>query len=226
MSGFIIGTKQKQTQIYDDHGALLPATAIHTEKCYLVGIKVKETDGYQAAIIGYGSKKSIKKPVKGLLAKANISENLKYIKEIRLEDNKKITCIEESGKKGISFGDNKFFIGDVLVSSKFFKPGDIVDITGTSKGKGYQGVVRRHGFAGGPKTHGQSNRHRAPGSVGPNTTPGHVFRGTRMAGQKGSGQATVKNLTVIEATDTHLVVKGLVPGHIGNLLKVFGYSQS
>lgn len=109
-------------------------------------------------------------------------------------------------------------VGDVIKASAIFKPGDIINVTGISKGKGYAGGVKRHNFKGGPRTHGQSDRERAPGAIGSNTTPGRVYKGKRMAGRMGHEQVTVKNLQVAFVDDNYIFVKGLVPGGRNNLL--------
>ncbi len=124
------------------------------------------------------------------------------------------------GKKGIIFGETKIFIGDSIKPTVVFKKGDLVKVSGTSKGKGFQGVVKRHHFAGGPKTHGQSDRERAPGSIGSTTTPGRVYKGKRMAGRMGGERVTVRNLEIVEVKDDGIVVKGLVPGAKKGLLEI------
>lgn len=131
-----------------------------------------------------------------------------------------VTKLEEDGKKGIQVGEAKLFIGEEVKPDIFFKAGDMVTITGTSKGKGFQGVVKRHGFAGGPKTHGQSDRWRAPGSAGQSTTPGRIYKGKRMAGRMGSDRITVQNLKVIKVDETGITVKGVVPGHTHGLIEI------
>ena len=111
-------------------------------------------------------------------------------------------------------------LGSAVNVEEVLSAGDIVDVTGTTKGKGYAGVVKRHHFKGGPKTHGQSDRHRAPGSIGQSTTPGRVYKGKRMAGRMGAVQATVKNLEVVEYADGILLVKGLIPGPISSIVTI------
>ncbi|MCL4363675.1 50S ribosomal protein L3, partial [Patescibacteria group bacterium] len=116
--------------------------------------------------------------------------------------------------------ETKIFVGEQIKPTIFFKKGDKVTVSGISKGKGFQGAVKRHHFKGGPRTHGQSHGERAPGSIGMTTTPGRVFRGKRMAGRMGNDRVTVKGLEVVDVIDGGIVVKGLVPGHNGNLLEV------
>ncbi len=214
MAGFILGKKNNQTQMYDQDGNIMPVTVIDTSPCYLVEVKTPEKSGYFSVRLAYGNSKNVPKPVKGQLEKVGIKTPLRFLKEIRIASEKKeVIAIEEEGKSGIQIGEQKIFIGEEVKSSALFTAGDIVDVSGTSKGKGFQGVVRRHGFRGGPKTHGQSDRHRAPGSIGPATTPGRVFKGTRMAGQMGNKRITVQNLKVIATDETTITVKGLIPGY-------------
>ncbi|MBI4078925.1 MAG: 50S ribosomal protein L3 [Candidatus Levybacteria bacterium] len=117
-------------------------------------------------------------------------------------------------------------VGDILKITEVVKPGDIVDVTGISKGKGFAGVVKRHHFKGGPRTHGQSDRERAPGSIGQTTTPGRVYKGKRMAGRMGHNKVTVKNLTVMDATDNEIVIKGLIPGIINGIVMIKKVGES
>lgn len=214
MAGFILGQKNTQTQMYDEAGNLMPVTVIDVSPCYLVDVKKPETSGYFAVKLAFGNTKNIAKPVQGELKKAGIEAPLNFLKEIRiLSSGKELIAIEEEGKKGIQVGEQKIFIGEVVNPSVVFKAGDMVDVSGTSRGKGFQGVVKRHGFRGGPRTHGQSDRHRAPGSIGSGTTPGRVYKGSRMAGQTGNKRITVQNLKVVAADDKTLTVKGLIPGY-------------
>jgi len=221
MVGFILGKKINQSQSFTQEGKRIPQTLIDTSSCYLVDVKNQQRDGYFAVKIGTGIAKKIKKPVQGELEKVGIKTPLSFLKEIRLERYKdKITYIEESGKKGIKINDKKIFVGEEITADLFFNVGDKVDISGTSKGKGFQGVVKRHHFAGGPRTHGQSDRERAPGSIGQTTTPGRVYKGKRMAGRMGGKRVTIKNLEVIRVDKNGLIVKGLVPGAIDSLLEI------
>ena len=221
MAGFILGHKNNQSQMFNEAGKIMPVTTITTNPCYLVDVKWPEVDGYAAVKLGIDETKKIAKPVKGQLLKAGIQASLRFLKEFRIDIKKTgATAIEEEGKKGIQIGEVKMFIGDIVTPAIIFKIGEIVDVSGISKGKGFQGVVRRYGFAGGPKTHGQSDRHRAPGSVGSGTTPGRVFKGQRMAGQTGRVRITVQKLTVVAADDTSVTVKGLIPGNKGGLVEV------
>lgn len=187
----------------------------------MVSVKNPTLAGYSAVKLGIGETKNIMKPVQGELNKAGIKTPLRFLKEFRLEKLKdKVKIIEEEKKVGVEINGVKIFVGDEVKSALLFKKGDLVTVTGISKGKGFQGGVKRHHFKGGPRTHGQSHGERAPGSAGMTTTPGRVFRGKRMAGRMGNDRTTVKNLKVIEATDEGIVVAGLVPGGKGGLLEL------
>lgn len=217
MKGFILGAKKEQSQTFSQTGDRIPVTRISTAPCFVVGITDASRQGYTAVKIGFGSTKNLKKPVAGELKKAGISAPLRFLREFRVstEDIK-----EENGKRGFTVGETTVFVGEEIKPSALFKPGDKIDVTGTSKGKGFQGVVRRHGFGGGPKTHGQSDRWRAPGSIGSGTTPGRINKGKRMAGRMGGETVTVKGLEVVEATENELIVRGLVPGYRSGLLEI------
>jgi large subunit ribosomal protein L3 len=180
-----------------------PVTVIQAGPCVVTQVKTSETDGYAAVQLGFGEAKRLKKPQLGHL-KASGGKRLRHLVEIRQQPT-----------------DTTLSVGQQL-NVTLFSAGDMVDVTGTSKGKGFAGVMKRHGFHGGPKTHGQSDRSRAPGSIGPGTTPGRVYKGTRMAGRMGNERTTVQRLQVIE-TDTErnvLVVRGSVPGATGALLVI------
>ncbi|MFA9288831.1 MAG: 50S ribosomal protein L3 [Weeksellaceae bacterium] len=221
MAGFILGTKKDQTQMFDEKGNRIPVTTIVTSPCYIVDIKNTDTDGYMSIKLGYGQAKRNGKSVAGQLKKAGIETPLRFMKEMRMRVlPANVEFVTEEQKKGIKVGENTLFIGDEVKPMMLFQIGDIIDVTGTSKGKGFQGVVRRHGFRGGPRTHGQSDRERAPGSLGSGTTPGRVFKGLKMAGRMGGDTITVQNLMVIAADETTLTVKGLVPGHKGSMVEV------
>jgi len=221
MTGFILGKKISQGQSFTEDGRRIPQTTIKTSSCYLVDIKTKEKQGYFALKLGVGSVKNIKKPVQGELKKVGVNTPLYFLKEFRLERyGKTINCIEENGKRGIQIGDRKFFVGEEILPELVFSVGDLIDVSGISKGKGFQGVVKRHRFAGGPKTHGQSDRERAPGSIGQTTTPGRVYKGKRMAGRMGGERVTIKNLSIIKIDKDQIVVKGLVPGAVNSWLEI------
>lgn len=220
MAGFIIGEKSTQSQQFTEAGVMIPVTVVKTSPCILVGVFTPENDGYAAIKLGFGTRKNIAKPVEGQLKKAGVQAPLRFLKEIRVTPSTEIQFIEEEGKKGIQLGESKIFVGEEVKPEVVFKIGDIVDVSGDTKGKGFQGGVRRYNFRGGPKTHGQSDRHRAPGSIGATTTPGRVFKGQRMAGRMGGGRVTVKNLEIVAVSENSVTVKGLIPGPIGNIIEV------
>jgi large subunit ribosomal protein L3 len=205
MLNSILGTKIDQTQKYTSRGKRIPVTRIQAGPCPVVQIKTKEKDGYLAIQLGLGSRRKAKKPLAGHLKKAKITTPPLFLQEIRLQESEEKPSLEP---------------GEVITVDKIFKPGDIVDIIGTSKGKGFAGVVKRWGFAGGSRTHGQSDRERAPGSIGAGTTPGRVWKGKKMAGHLGHQRTTIRNLQVfaIEPQENLLLIKGLVPGPRGGFL--------
>lgn len=207
--------------MFNDKGERIPVTFIKTNPCYLISVQKPEKNNYFALKLGYGKTKNIKKPVQGELTKAGITTPLRFLREFRLEKyGESVTNLNENDKNGLAIGETKIFEGDELKPSAIFKKGDRVTISGKTKGKGFQGVVSRHGFAGGPKTHGQSDRHRAPGSIGAGTTPGRVYKGKKMAGKTGGIRLTIKNLEIIEVQDDGFYVRGLVPGNKGGILEV------
>lgn len=196
----IIGKKLGMTQIFTEGGKIEVVTAIQAGPCTVTQVKAVDTDGYSAAQMGFGQAKRLKSPEKGHLKELG---QFKYLREFRLADTENVN------------------VGD-KVDVSMFSIGDHVDITGTSKGKGFAGVVKRHHFAGGPKTHGQSDRHRAPGSIGASTYPGRVWKGTRMGGHMGDDTVTIRRLVVL-ATDKDrnlLIIKGAIPGARNGLLLI------
>jgi large subunit ribosomal protein L3 len=195
----LIGQKSEQTQKFLQNGRRIPVTKIIISDNAILQVKTATTDSYAAVQLGFGAKKKVTKPIAGHVKKAGFSVIPQTIREVALTD-----ATEEELPK----------VGDVIAVDAVFKAGDIVAVTGTSKGKGFAGVVKRHGFRGGPKTHGQSDRERAPGSIGQTTTPGRVYKGKRMAGRMGHETSTVLNLTIVDvdAENKILSVCGLVPG--------------
>lgn len=197
----LIGQKIDQAQNFLQNGKRIPVTEIAVSQNVVLQVKTLEKDNYQAVQIGAGFKKKPTKAFLGHVKKAgkDLTAPLK-IREVSLEN---VTT------------DESLNAGDMVKVEAVFKPGDIVQVTGTSKGKGFAGVVKRHGFRGGPKTHGQSDRHRAPGSIGQGTTPGRVYKGKRMAGRMGTDTVTVKSLVVVDVDSelNKLYVAGLIPGH-------------
>ena len=196
----IIGRKLGMTQIFLDSGNIEAVTAIEVGPCTIVGIKTESKEGYNAAQLGFGEVKERRSAKKKT---PKDSAKFKYHREFKIDD-----------PEAIEIGQG--------VDASLFNVGDLVNITGISKGKGFAGVVKRHHFSGGPKTHGQSDRHRAPGSIGPGTSPGRVFKGMRMAGHMGNERVTVKYLEVFEADPARnlLLVKGAVPGARNGLLLI------
>lgn len=200
MTQGIIGKKLGMSQIFRDDGKVAAVTAIEAYPCTVAQVKTTAKDGYSAVQLGFGQARPSKSPQRG---QAKGTGQFKYLREFRIDDTETI----EVGQK---------------VDVSLFKAGDLVDITGVSKGKGFAGVVKRHHFAGGPKTHGQSDRHRAPGSIGSTTSPGRVYKGMRMAGHMGNQRVTVRNLEVFEADPARnlLLIKGAVPGSRNGLLLI------
>jgi large subunit ribosomal protein L3 len=199
----LLGRKIGMTQVFSPAGEAIPVTVIELGPCVVTQIRDRDRDGYEAVQIGFGEvkPKSLTKPEQGHLAGAG--RLVRYLREFSTD----------------TIDDHQ--VGQVLTVD-LFEPGQMIDVTGTSKGRGFQGVVKRHGFGGGPKTHGQSDRWRAPGSIGAGTDPGRVWKGTRMAGRMGNRRVTVQNLEVVEVLpDKHLLlVRGSVPGAKNGLLMV------
>jgi large subunit ribosomal protein L3 len=204
MVNTILGKKVGMTQIFDEKGTVVPVTVIQAGPCRVTQIKTKEKDGYEALQVGFEESRKLKKPQKG------------HQKELlRTDDSGSVT--REYGLKHtreIPFDSAEEFTVGAEIKADIFKAGDVVDVTGTSKGKGFAGVMKRHNFNGGPKTHGQSDRRRAPGSIGSGTTPGRVWKNMRMAGHMGSVRVTTQNLKVVrvDAEKNLILIKGAVPG--------------
>ena len=193
----ILGKKLGMTQVYGNDGKVAGVTAIETGQCTITQVKTADKDGYNAVQLGFGTAKQLNSPQRGHLKGLG---QFKYLREARVAEGEKV----EVGQK---------------IDVSIFKAGDLVDITGTSIGKGFAGVVKRHHFKGGPKTHGQSDRHRAPGSLGPDI-PDRVIKGMKMAGHMGMRTVTVRNLEVVQADPARnlLLVKGAAPGADNGLL--------
>jgi large subunit ribosomal protein L3 len=200
----LIGKKIGMTQIFDENGLAVPVTLIEAGPCYVTQVRIPQNEGYSAVQLGFEEIKP-KRLTGGQLGhlKRNELPPLRFLREFRVKDPQ----VNE---------------GDKLVVNEIFDVGERVDIVGTSKGKGFQGVVKRHGFAGGPKTHGQSDRLRAPGSIGATTTPGRVFKGMRGPGHMGSERVTVQNLRVeyVDADRNLLGVRGAIPGPKGGVVMI------
>ncbi len=198
----IIGKKIGMTQIFDEKGIVIPVTAILAGPCVVAQVKTVETDGYNAVQLGFGEikDKHINKPKAGHFKKAGI-ENKKHLREFRVDS------------VDVTVGDE--------IKVDVFANGDKIDVQGTTKGKGFQGVIKRHGQSRGPMGHG-SMYHRRPGSMGPTSTPGRVFKGKKLPGHMGVQTVTIQNLDVVrvDLDKNVLLVKGSVPGPKGALLKI------
>ena len=201
----IIGRKVGMTQIFDEKGAVIPVTVIEAGPCPVVQVKTVETDGYNAVQLGFGEIKDVKvnKPENGHFKKANLKA-LKHLREFRACEK----CIGE-----IKVGDE--------IKADVFEAGEKVDVQGTTKGKGFQGVIKRHGQSRGPMGHG-SMYHRRPGSMGSTSTPGRVYKGKNLPGHMGVETVTVQNLEIVKVDldKNALLIKGSVPGNKGSILKI------
>ena len=204
MSG-LIGKKLGMSSVFNTQGDLIPVTIIQAGPCKIVSIKKKDKEGYEALQLGFGDRKekNISKPVLGQFKKKELAPN-KILKEFRFP------------------AGTEYKVGDEI-KVDFFKEGEKIKVRGRSKGKGFQGVMKRHGFGGvGGTTHGQSDRLRAPGSIGASSFPSRVFRGTRMAGRKGYANTTVSNLSIVKVLPEQnlILVKGAVPGSINSYVEL------
>lgn len=207
----LLGVKVGMTQIFDEDGSVSPVTIIQAGPCYVTQVKSEGRDGYSAVQVGFGEVKKVDRLSKGEQGHLGLLKSgrrkskgipaVRHIKEFR-------TKTADSYK-----------VGQALTVEQF-EVGERIDVSGTSKGKGFAGVVKRHGFAGGPKTHGQSDRTRAPGSIGSTSSVARVFKGQRMAGRMGNEKLTIQNLQVvsIDAEKNLIAVKGAVPGRKGGLV--------
>ena len=196
----IIGKKIGMSQVFGDNGKAEAITVIEAGPCTVTQIKTSAKEGYEAVQLGFGNAKKLSKAEQGHLKELG---KLKELREFRVESTAEVK------------------VGD-KVDVNLFKTGDVINVIGVSKGKGFAGVVKRHGFHGGPKTHGQTDRHRAPGAIGATTSPGRVLKGMRMAGHMGDEQITVKGLKVYKTDPEHnlLLVQGAVPGAKNGLLLI------
>jgi large subunit ribosomal protein L3 len=202
----LLGKKLGMTSVFDEAGQVIPCTVIEAGPCFVTQIKTKERDGYEAVQVGFEPKpeRLVTKPLKGHFAKANI---------------KPMRVVREFLGNGVS----ELQPGQEIKVTAVFAKGDTVSVIGTSKGRGFQGVVKRHHFGGGFRTHGQSDRERAPGSIGSSSHPSRVFKGMRMAGRMGGEQVTVRNLKVVGIIpDSNLLlVRGSVPGAINGYVEIY-----
>ncbi|MEI7770784.1 MAG: 50S ribosomal protein L3 [Chloroflexales bacterium] len=199
----MLGRKLGMMQVFSDKGEVIPVTVIAAGPCIVTQVRTVERDGYAAVQIGYEQvePRKLTKPQQGHLKAANAM--LRYLREFPADNPQEHTPGE-------------------VINVELFQPGQKIDISGTSKGRGFTGVVKRWGFHGGPKTHGQSDRHRAPGSIGAGTTPGRVWKGQKMAGRMGGKRVTVQNLEVVEVLleKNLILVKGSVPGARTGLIEI------
>ena len=197
----LLGRKLGMTQVFDANGQIHAVTVVEAGPMVVTQVKTVVKDGYNAIQAGYGEKKRVNKPMRGHLKAAGT--NARLVREFKV-----------AGEAAYSVGDK--------IGLELFSEGDLVHVTGTSRGRGFAGGVRRHNFHGGPKTHGQSDRHRAPGSIGSGTTPGRVLKGQRMAGHMGAVQVTSKNLRIIAKDEGKglLLIEGAVPGATNGTVRV------
>ena len=200
----ILGTKLGMTQVFDENNRVVPVTVIQAGPNVITQLRNQDRDGYTAVQLAYGAidPRKVTKPVAGQFAKAGVTPR-RHLAEIRVADT------------------SEFEVGQEL-TAEIFADGALVDVTGTSKGKGFAGVMKRHGFAGLGASHGAHRVHRAPGSIGGCATPGRVFKGMRMAGRMGNDTVTTQNLTVhkVDAEAGLLLIKGAIPGRKGGIVVV------
>jgi large subunit ribosomal protein L3 len=198
----VLGEKLGMTQVYDDEGRIVPVTVVQAGPCVVTQVRSSESDGYNSVQLGFGQidPRKVNKPLQGHFEKAGVTPR-RYLVELRTDDATEYTLGQE-----------------ILVSA--FEAGQKIDVTGTSKGKGFAGVMKRHGFKGLGAGHGVKRKHRSPGSIGGCATPGRVFKGLKMAGRMGHDRVTVQNLTVhsIDAERGLILVKGAIPGNKGGLV--------
>ena len=200
----ILGTKLGMTQVFDENNRIVPVTVVQAGPCVVTQIRTEENDGYAAVQLAFGAvdPRKVTKPVAGHFAKAGVTPR-RHLVELRTVD----------------AGD--YEVGQEL-TAEVFQAGAVVDVVGTTKGKGTAGVMKRHGFSGLGASHGTQRKHRSPGSIGGCATPGRVFKGVRMAGRMGNARVTTQNLTVhaVRPEDGLLLIKGAVPGAKGGLVLV------
>ena len=202
----MIGKKVGMTQVFDDQGTVVPVTVIQAGPCYVTQIRDRKRDGYVSVQLGFGESKPTRltKGQLGHLQKSDLPA-LRHLREFRMTEDADLAV--EEGQE---------------IKVDIFERGELVDVIGTSKGRGHAGTIKRHGFARGPKTHGQSDRMRSPGSIGMCATPGRTLKGKKMAGRMGNDRVTVQNLplVVVDAEKNLLAVKGSVPGAKGSIVMI------
>ncbi|MBF6600080.1 MAG: 50S ribosomal protein L3 [Dehalococcoidia bacterium] len=196
----LLGRKLGMTQVFDKEGRIHGVTVVEAGPVVVTQVKSAEKDGYAAVQVGYGMRKRLNSAMRGHLKKLG---DFRLLREFRV------------------VGDETYSVGD-RVGLDLFEEGDLVDVVGVSRGRGFAGGVRRWNFSGGPKTHGQSDRHRAPGSIGAGTTPGRVYKGQHMAGHMGAAQVTAKNLRIIAKDEGKglLLIEGAVPGATNGTVRI------
>ena len=201
----LLGRKLGMTRLFDENGVVTASTLVEAGPCFIIQLRTQENDGYTAVQLGFGDKPRPNRPHKGQLKKAGLPDRqgLEALREVPADS---LDDLELGAR----------------VDASMFAQGEIVDVVGTSKGKGFGGVVKRHNFSGGPKTHGQSDRWRHSGSVGSGTTPGRTFKGMRMAGHLGDDRVTVKNLRILSVDPERNLValRGAIPGPKGGLVMI------
>jgi large subunit ribosomal protein L3 len=206
----VLGTKLGMTQVFADDGRIVPVTVVAAGPCVVTAVRTPDADGYSAVQLGFGEidPRRVTKPVAGHFAKAGVTPR-RYLVELRTDDAGSYTLGQE-------------------VTAETFAAGELIDVTATSKGKGFAGVVKRHGFKGLSSSHGTKRKHRAPGSIGGCAYPGRVFKGVRMAGRMGGERTTTANLTLhgVDADRGLLLIKGSVPGAAGSLVLVRNAAKS
>ena len=216
MTPGILGKKIGMTQFFDAEGRVVPVTVLQAGPCVVVQRKTVATDGYEAVQLGlvdFLRDKLVNKPMRGHFAKAGVPPT-RFVREFRLQEGAaELQPSDRSAADGLQPGER--------VLAEEFRRGQKVDVTGTSKGKGFQGVVKRHNFKGGRATHG-SMHHRAPGSIGQSASPSRVLKGVRLPGRMGGKQVTVRNLEIVEVQpdDNVILVRGAVPGANGGFVKI------
>lgn len=197
----ILGTKLGMTQVFDDENRIIPVTVVEAGPCTVAQVKTTDRDGYAAVQLAYGTRKHVNKPTAGHLAKAGL-DSARVLAELRFDADDELPEL-----------------GSAVTCDAFVR-GETIDVTGTSKGKGYAGVMKRHNFRGMGDGHGVKKKNRHPGAVGACATPGRTFRGQRMAGRMGGERVTVQNLEVVDVDTDHglILVKGAVPGANGSVV--------
>jgi large subunit ribosomal protein L3 len=201
----LLGRKLGMTRMFDENGVVTASTLVEAGPCFITQLRTEEADGYTAVQLGFGQRPRPKKPMKGHLKKAGLDDHngVEVLREVPADSLEDL----ELGAR---------------IDASMFSQGEIVDVIGTSKGRGFAGVVKRHNFSGGPKTHGQSDRWRHSGSVGSGTTPGRTFKNMRMAGHLGDARVTVKNLRILSVDPERNIValRGAIPGPNGGVVVI------